>query len=310
MAAAGALAKQGAAREIARGVARLQAGIANCYFLDDPAGNWVLVDAGMPKTGWWIRRAAAQRYGKTARPQAIVLTHGHFDHAGAAQELAEHWGVHIYAHPLELPYLTGKSDYPPQDPTVGGALALLSRAFPHAGRNLGDSARMLPADGVVPAMREWRWIHTPGHTAGHVALFREADGVLLAGDALATENLDSFIGMMTHGRRLSRPPAPFTTNWGAALESLSTLADLPVNVVAAGHGRAITGEQAGLSFREFARRMALPRHGRYVSSPARTDETGVTRLPPPVPDRFPKIAAGVALAALMGTTIWRLARKP
>ncbi len=299
----------GSAQEIAPGVARLQTGIANCYFLDDPTGNWALVDTGTRKSDWWIRRAAAQRYGAGTRPQAIILTHGHWDHSGSAHELAEHWGVYVYAHPLELPYLTGKSDYPPQDPTVGGALALLSRVFPHSGRDLGEHARMLPADGVVPAMREWRWIPTPGHTAGHISLFREADGVLLAGDALATEDLDSFIGLITHRRRLSRPPAPFTTDWGAARESLAALGELPVNLIAAGHGRALTGKHCGIAFKEFVRRVEAPRRGRYVAAPARTDETGVMRLPPPVPDPFPKIAVGVALAALLGTTIWRLARK-
>ena len=56
--------------------------------------------------------------GAGAPPEAIVLTHGHFDHAGSALQLAEYWDVPIYAHRLEMPYLTGKADYPPPDPTI------------------------------------------------------------------------------------------------------------------------------------------------------------------------------------------------
>ncbi len=296
----------GAAREIAPGVACLRVGFVNVYMLEEPDG-WVLVDAGLPRSGWLIRRAAEQRYGPGVRPQAIILTHGHFDHAGAARELADRWGVPVYAHPLELPFLRGKSDYPPQDPTVGGALALLSRVFPHAGRDLGEHAHMLPADGVVPAMREWRWIATPGHTPGHVSLFREHDGVLIAGDALATENQDSFYGLVTHRPRFNRPPAPFTTDWPAAQQSLRELGERLVNVVAAGHGTPI--RTGGTQLRHFAQQSFVPRKGRYVVRPALFDEDGVRYVPPPVRDPLPKIAAGVVIAALMGTTLWKLARK-
>ncbi len=296
---------EGRAREIAPGVACLRVAFVNVFFLDGQDG-WVLVDAGLPKSGWWIRRAAEHRYGKGTRPQAIVLTHGHFDHAGAARELAEHWHAPVYAHPLELPYLTGKSDYPPQDPTVGGALALLSRMFPHGGRNLGEHAFMLPDLGVVPGLGEWRWIHTPGHTAGHVSLFRERDGVLIAGDVLATEDQDSFLGMVTHRRRLNRPPAPFTTDWGAARDSLRELSSRPVTLAAAGHGRPF--RVSGTELRDFAERLQPPRRGRYVGEPAHTDETGVVRLPPPARDWLPKVVAGLAVAAVVGGTAWKMAR--
>jgi glyoxylase-like metal-dependent hydrolase (beta-lactamase superfamily II) len=291
---------------IARDVVRIPTGIANAYIIGSP-DNWVLIDAGTPGNKANIISAVTEHMGANAMPRAIVLTHGHFDHAGAARELADRWGVPVYAHPLELPFLRGKSDYPPQDPTVGGALALLSRVFPHAGRDLGKHAHMLPADGVVPAMRDWRWISTPGHTPGHVSLFREHDGVLIAGDALATENQDSFFGMVTHRPCFNRPPAPFTTDWPAAQQSLRELGERPVNVVAAGHGTPIRA--GGTQLREFAQQPSIPRKGRYVVRPALFDEDGVRYVPPPVRDPLPKIAVGVVIAALMGTTLWKLARK-
>lgn len=65
----------------------------------------------------------------------------------------------------------------------------------------------LPSDGSVPGPSEWRWLHTPGHTAGHVSLFRERDGLLLAGDALATVDQDSPLSML-HLHVDAPPPAP------------------------------------------------------------------------------------------------------
>src|SRR5690606_25960155 len=116
-----------------------------------------------------------------------ILTHGHFDHVGGIEQLVQEWEVPVYAHPMELPYLTGKSSYPPGDPAVGGgAIAMLSPLYPRGPIDLGPHVQPLPEDGSVPGMAGWRWIATPGHSPGHVALFRDADRTLIAGDALVT----------------------------------------------------------------------------------------------------------------------------
>src|SRR5687767_8349734 len=81
----------------------------NAYFVGTPQ-RWVLADTGLPFSAGRIRQFANTLFGAGARPQSIVLTHGHFDHAGSAMELAGQWDVPIYAHRLELPYLTGLSD--------------------------------------------------------------------------------------------------------------------------------------------------------------------------------------------------------
>lgn len=297
---------------IADAVHKLKILFVNAYLIGTPengAGSWVLVDTGLPKTYGRTLRVAAELFGANRAPSAIVLTHGHFDHAGSALELAEEWNVPIYAHHLEMPYLTGKSDYAPQDPTVGGALAQMSRVFPHSGYNFGERVKQLPENGEIPEMSGWQFIHTPGHTAGHISLFRETDRTLIAGDALATLNQDSWVSNVTEKQEFHRPPSPLTPDWTAARESVEKLAALEPRVVAAGHGKPFTDANTAEQLRQFSDTFAAPSHGRYVPVPATADERGIINVPPPVPDPKLRIAAGVGIAAAAGIAISALARK-
>lgn len=290
----------------ASNVARVPIAFVNAYLVGAPGGSWTLVDAGLPGVAPILRSAAADRFGPDSRPEAVVLTHGHFDHAGSALALAEAWDVPIYAHRLELPYLTGRSGYAPQDPTMGGAIAQMARVFPSSGYDFGDRVHALPDDGSVPGMPGWRWLHMPGHTNGHVSLWREADRTLLAGDALATVDMDSWTALATMPREISRPAAPFTPDWPAAQASVRHLAALGPDVVAAGHGLPITDGVAE-RLRRFAAAFPaeVPSHGRYVGRPPVADERGVVEVPPPVPDPYvPRMALaafGAALAAAVAS---------
>ena len=68
-------------------------------------------------------------------------------------------------------------------------MARLSSLYPRGPIDLGQRVRSLPSDGSVPGMPGWRWIFTPGHTAGHVSLWRDEDALLLAGDELFARSL-------------------------------------------------------------------------------------------------------------------------
>lgn len=293
-----------AVEEVVKGMARLPILFVNVYMLGEQDGPWVLVDTGLPRMARRVRAAVQARYGAQARPVAIILTHGHFDHAGSALELATEWDVPIYAHRLELPYLTGRSDYPPQDPTLGGAIAIMSRFFPTSGYDFGERVLPLPADGSVPGLPEWRWIHTPGHSPGHVSLFRESDRTLIAGDALATMDMDSWISQVTRKQEFDRPPAPFTPDWEAARRSVRMLAALDLTAVAAGHGIPIIGARTD-ELLSLAERFPAPRKGRYARHPAHMDEGGVVGLPLPVPDLLPVRLAGAALITAAAVIAFR-----
>ncbi|SFE43157.1 MBL fold metallo-hydrolase [Alteribacillus iranensis] len=246
--------------------------IVNVCFVGKPADpkGWVLVDAGMPKSADAIKKVAKERYGKNSRPQAIILTHGHFDHVGAVVQLAEEWDVSVYAHSSEIPYLTGKKKYPDPDPGVeGGMVAKMSSLFPDEPVDLGPYIHELPEDGSVPAMTGWKWVHTPGHTEGHISLFRESDRTLLAGDAFVTVKQDELYKVFKQEKEITGPPRYFTPDWQKAKESVKNLAQLNPDAVLTGHGRPMTGTELKEGLHTLARHfeeIAVPDHGRYVDS--------------------------------------------
>jgi glyoxylase-like metal-dependent hydrolase (beta-lactamase superfamily II) len=287
---------------IAPDVGWLPISFVNVYFIGRPGGPWLLVDTGLPGRTGEIIAAAEARFGAGNRPEAIVLTHGHFDHAGCASELAQRWQVPIYAHRLELPYLTGRSSYPPPDPTIGGAIAFLSRFMPSGAYNFEPHIQELPPDSL-PGLSGWEWLPTPGHSPGHISLFRTSDRVLLAGDAFATMDMDSWPGLISGRQVLARAGAPFNMDWEATGAAVRQLARLRPNVVGCGHGIPMSDPELPARMERFAAGFRAPRHGRYVRSAARTDERGVVSLPRPPVDLVPfatvasLLTVGIALGA-------------
>lgn len=230
--------------------------------------EWVLVDTGLTNSADFIVKTAEEFYGRNARPSAVILTHGHFDHVGSAIELAAKWEVPVYAHSLELPYLIGKKDYPLADPTVDeGMIAKISPAFPHHSIDLGYHAVELPKDGSVPGLPNWKWVHTPGHTEGHICLFKEKDRILIAADALTTVKQESLISVLFQKEHISGPPKYLTTDWKAAEESVRKIHDLKPSLIIPSHGQPMKGEELSrhldLLVNNF-KEMAVPEHGRYV----------------------------------------------
>ncbi len=255
------------------------------FFGASGAGDrqWVLIDAGVMGTAGLIAGVAAERFGPDSRPAAIIMTHGHFDHVGALEELASRWDVTIYAHELEQPYLDGRSSYPPPDPTVGGGLmSMLSRFYPHGPVNVSQRLQTLPSDGSVPGMPGWQWLHTPGHTPGHISLWRESDRTIVAGDAFITTNQESAYAVALQSPEMQGPPMYYTQDWQQSRMSVERLAALEPELVVTGHGPAMRGADMRAALHTLARdfdQIAVPERGRYVDAPARVED-GTAYTPP------------------------------
>ena len=300
--------------EVAPGVWGMKIIFVNIYMISKgpDSAEWVLVDAGLPGSAKKIIRMAEDLFGTNVPPSAIILTHGHFDHTGALKDLLKYWEVTVYAHHLELPYLTGKSAYPPPDPTVGGGLmSSLSWAFPRGPINLGLRIKQLPEHGKLPHLDSWDYFHTPGHAPGHISLFRESDRTLIAGDAFVTTRQESAFASLTQKKHVSGPPKYFTNDWKAAEASVRILADLEPDVAATGHGVPMRGEELKNGLEKLVtnfQKKAVPKHGRYVDQPAVMNDQGVQYMPPEPFNPMLNISV-FALAALSAYTLLKRFQK-
>ncbi|RYZ97248.1 MAG: MBL fold metallo-hydrolase [Sphingobacteriaceae bacterium] len=289
--------------QVSQGVWGTKIIFVNIYMIANRKGagkGWVLVDAGLRGSAKKIIAMAEAIFGPGTKPSAIVLTHGHFDHVGALEDLLEYWDVPVYAHPLEVPYLTGLSAYPPPDSTVGGGLmSLMAWTYPVKPIDLGDHIVPIDKYDGIPELPEWKVIHTPGHTAGHISLFLPLNTTLIAGDAFVTTKSESAIYSLSSLKSLSGPPKFLTSDWHAAEKSVRKLAALQPRIAATGHGVVMRGRelQSALSYlANHFRQLAVPVHGRYVKRAAYADETGVRYVPSHTEDANMNIKVAVAAA--------------
>jgi len=234
--------------QIAVGVEGLRIAFVNVFGVATANGSWTLIDTGLPFSAGFVRSWGERTFGVPA--SAIVLTHGHFDHVSGAAELAQAWGAPIYAHPLEFPYLTGEKEYPPPQVGAGGGpggvlMSLLSHLYPRGPVDLTRWLRPLatgPGAGDATPVAGWEIIPTPGHTPGHISLFRSSDMALLVGDAFCTTKPESFFEVaLAQLPELHGPPAYFTADPQQAARSIRLLANLHPRIIAPGHGRPLAG---------------------------------------------------------------------
>lgn len=269
--------------EVAPGVWGLKIIFVNVYMIVE-GDQWVLIDAGLMGFAGKIIKMAEDLFGVNTPPAAIILTHGHFDHRGAIEELLKRWDVPVYAHDLELPFLNGRSSYPPPDPNVGGGLmSLLSVFYPTQPINLGSRLHALADDESITFLPRWRYIFTPGHTPGHISLFRTGDKVLIAGDAFVTTKQESAIATLASIEILSGPPKYFTPDWVAAKDSVTKLRDLHPKVAATGHGKPMSGNSLKQKLGYLAAHfddIAVPSFGRYVKERGIISRSGQQFIPP------------------------------
>lgn len=243
--------------------------ISNIVLVGNPSdSNFVLVDAGTPDSANEIITVTEERFGVNSRPKAILLTHGHFDHVGAIIDLVKHWNIPVYAHQLELPFLTGQESYPTPDATVeGGMIAKMSPMFPNEPIHLGEYIHALPSDGTVPFITGFCYVHTPGHSVGHVSFFRDSDRALIAGDAFITVKQDSFFNVLTQKFEIQGPPRYLTPDWKAAWESVKKIRSLHPAVAVTGHGAPVSGEKLTTLLEKLDdnfEQIAIPDYGKFI----------------------------------------------
>jgi glyoxylase-like metal-dependent hydrolase (beta-lactamase superfamily II) len=196
----------------------------NVYLMGD-----VIVDAA---TKYAPRRILRQV--RSHRVTGHALTHAHPDHQGASKALCDTLGI---------PLMCGEADVEAME--TGD---IRSKQPDHWLNRLVDKAWTGPPHKVDRVLREgdevagFQVLDVPGHSAGHVAYWREADRVLILGDVLNNQDLRTGLP------GLHEPPKTFTPDPARNRESARKLAALEPAVVAFGHGPPLTDTKKFVDF--------------------------------------------------------------
>ncbi|MFC8625502.1 MBL fold metallo-hydrolase [Streptomyces anulatus] len=188
-----------------------------------------LIDAGDIDSAAAIEDAIRTLGLDPAGIRRIVITHGHRDHYGAAQELADRHGAEIIAHALDAPVVRGEHPVPEPD-LLDWELPLWEHGLtvPEAPPTRVD--REVTGGEVLPFGDGARVVHAPGHTAGSIAIHLPHHGVLFTGDTVASVER-VMLGV-------------FNVDRAEAAATFRRLAALAPRTVCVGHGDPLTENAA------------------------------------------------------------------
>ncbi|MEX0790646.1 MAG: MBL fold metallo-hydrolase [Actinomycetota bacterium] len=197
----------------------------NIYFIEG-----ILVDSGTPQAHRRIFRALGERV-----PTAHLVTHAHPDHFGSSARVCERYGI---------PLMTGEKDAdaieqgkPEMSDTFVGR-QILSRIPPPLAHPV--ATRLKEGDRVG----NFEVLDAPGHSRGHIALWRAGDKVLVLADVLFNVN------PLTTKPGLREPLGVLTLNPAQNRESARRLAELEPELALFGHGPPLRNPSAMLRFVE------------------------------------------------------------
>ena len=143
----------------------------NCYFaINENTSEVLIVDPGA-----CAARLAEIIDEKKLNPTAILLTHGHFDHAGGAAELAERYDIKVYAEEHERETL--------ENPTINLSGWEGREISYHADVFLRDEQEIDLAGFHI------RVLHTPGHTVGGCCYYFSYQNAVFSGDTLFAQSI-------------------------------------------------------------------------------------------------------------------------
>lgn len=204
----------------------------NLSLILDPQGGPALVDTGLPGQAGEIGAQLAAAGVHVAVLRRIVLTHQDIDHVGSLHDLVEASGARVLAHEVEVPFIDGSQPARFARPEMLAARPEM--------RAIAERVRPTPVDealqdgAVIDLAGGVRAVFTPGHTVGHMCLYVERAGILIAGDALTAAD-----------GRLQGPNPNATSDMETATASVRKLAELDVRKIVCYHGGVVDDDAGG-----------------------------------------------------------------
>ena len=169
---------------VPKGIFTIRGVMGCCHLLVDERGEAVLLDTGLVVEPWQIRRCLDRLGLRADAVKAILLTHGHLDHAGNLV-WAKNWtGAPVYAHPEEQAHIDGVFPYAGINRWCG-RLERAGRRLLRAGGAVRID-RFLNDGDELPVWGGLRVIHLPGHTLGHCGFYSARHDLLFSGDLFAS----------------------------------------------------------------------------------------------------------------------------
>ncbi|KPH71775.1 MBL fold metallo-hydrolase [Oceanobacillus caeni] len=137
----------------------------NCYIIIS-AGEALIIDPGGEAS-----KVIEMLTSKNATPKAILLTHAHFDHIGAVEDLRNHYNIEVYLHENERDWLL--------DPQLNGSFKFVGNEIKTEKPEHYLSEGNLTISSFIFEVR-----HTPGHSPGSVSFVFEKEQWVFGGDVL------------------------------------------------------------------------------------------------------------------------------
>ena len=200
----------------------------HAYVIGRPdSQDLTLVDAGLMGKGAYKLKAIQEEGLSLADIKRVIMTHTHLDHLGCLAEIRRALpGSELWIHKAEAQPLEAGDER-----TVYGMEAFRTMCQAQFRLNPGAFAfpvdrRLLGGEILTIGGLTWEILHIPGHSLGSIALYNQADKVLIPGDVVYA---DFAIGRFDlHGAS------------GPILrESLAILAELEVKILLPGHNRIV-----------------------------------------------------------------------
>jgi glyoxylase-like metal-dependent hydrolase (beta-lactamase superfamily II) len=153
-----------------------------CHLLVAGDRAWLL-DTGMVGEPVLLRRLLRRLGLAPESIEAILLTHGHLDHAGNLAAVKEWTGARVYGHPAEQRHMDGCYPYEGPARWCGRLESLGRRAFRYRSALIDEP---IEEGDVLPFWGGLRVMHLPGHTEGHCGFYSEKYDLLFSGDLFAS----------------------------------------------------------------------------------------------------------------------------